>query len=92
MTDSELYVTEADVQGICADDIDLTGTYKLVASGSDYRQKFEYYLDAAHQESVNFLKTDQPQNAVSTLAPYANAYQTAWLSDPAMKGGGPCSE
>ncbi|WP_420211391.1 hypothetical protein ACN8ZM_28350 [Burkholderia aenigmatica] len=81
LRNSALEIKDVNVQGICADDIDLTGNYKLVVEDGDLKKKYIYYLDMAHQEALIFLKNDHPREAVEILAPYANIYQEKWLGD-----------
>ncbi|WP_175852949.1 tetratricopeptide repeat protein [Burkholderia anthina] len=76
-----LEIKRANVRGICADDIDFTGSYAVVMGGNDLKKKYLYYLDTVHQEALVFLKNDRPQDAVEILAPYVNDYQEKWLSD-----------
>lgn len=72
---------DANVAGMCADDIDFTGNYKIVTEGGGLREKYAYYLDMVHQEAILFLKNDRPKDAAKVLAPYAEAYQKNWLGD-----------
>ncbi|HDR9481190.1 TPA: tetratricopeptide repeat protein [Burkholderia aenigmatica] len=81
LNNSIIDVREADVQGICADDIDLTGGYKVVVNENEIKEKYIYYVDMAHQEALLFLKSGNPVGAVTTLAPYANSYRERWLRD-----------
>ncbi len=76
-----LDVREVNVQGICADDIDLTGSYRVVTSDGELENKYIYYAGMAHQEALIFLKNGNPGGAIATLAPYAKSYQERWLRD-----------
>ncbi|WP_175689852.1 tetratricopeptide repeat protein [Burkholderia anthina] len=81
LKNATLEIKGANVRGICADDIDFTGSYAAIVKGGDLKRKYAYYLDMVHQEALLFLKNDRPQDAVEILAPYANDYQEKWLSD-----------
>lgn len=83
--ESIIEVMDANVAGICADDIDFTGNYKIVTEGGGLREKYAYYLDMVHQEALLFLKNDRSKDAAKVLAPYAEAYQKNWLDDRVVR-------
>ncbi|WP_175903936.1 tetratricopeptide repeat protein [Burkholderia seminalis] len=85
LKNTTLEIKDADVAGICANDIDFTGDYKIVAERADLKRRYAYYLDMVHQEALLFLKRDRPKDAAKILAPYARAYQKNWLSDPVVR-------
>ncbi|MCA8116965.1 tetratricopeptide repeat protein [Burkholderia cepacia] len=81
VNNSAIEVKEAAVQGVCADDIDLTGAYKIVNGGNGLREKYTYYLSMVHSEAIIFLKSNLPGNAVDILSPYITSYQEKWLRE-----------
>ncbi|HDR9766404.1 TPA: tetratricopeptide repeat protein [Burkholderia cepacia ATCC 25416] len=81
VNNTTLDVKEAGVQGICADDIDLTGKYKIVTDGDGLRAKYAYYLSIVHSEAIIFLKSNSPGSAVDVLSPYVNSYREKWLRE-----------
>ncbi|WP_081894876.1 tetratricopeptide repeat protein [Burkholderia paludis] len=81
VNNSTLEVKEAAVQGICADDVDLTGAYKIVSGGDSLRRKYSYYLSMVHSEAIIFLKSNLPGDAVDILSPYVTSYQEKWLHE-----------
>lgn len=82
--DDHIDVGGAEVDGICADGIDFSGRYIGQRSDSDsYARIFIYFMSLAHENANYLFKQKKTSDALETLRPFVEAYQSDWLDRPA---------
>lgn len=82
LSENEIRVGGAQVDGICADGTDFSGNYaELQKSNDDYRKVYLYFMSLAYQDSSYLYKNKDLSGAAKDLQPFVENFALVWLQD-----------